>query len=49
MEPHVHLAVHRRRDGEGLVGLLEPARAPRELAEPEVAVGDKGAQAKLAG
>jgi hypothetical protein len=40
-EPHVHLAVHRRREGEVLAGLFLIARAPGELAEAEVAVGDE--------
>src|SRR5205823_14570121 len=44
-EPHVHLAVHRRSGGEVLAGLLLLARAPTELAEAEVAVGDEGAHA----
>src|SRR5437867_3516242 len=48
-EPHVHLAVHRRRDGEVLVRVLTLARAPVELTEAEVAVGDKGAHAELLG
>src|SRR5262249_21256727 len=43
IEPHVHLAVHRRRLGEMLPCLLTLARAPVELAEAEVAVGDEGA------
>src|SRR5215470_16020835 len=40
---HPHLAVHRRRGGEVLLRLLALARAPVELAEAEVAVGDEGA------
>ena len=48
-EPHVHLAVHRRRGGEVLLGLLALARAPVELAEAEVAVGDEGAHAEFGG
>src|SRR5512132_4011557 len=48
-EAHVHLAVHRRRDGEVLLRLLALARAPVELAEAEVTVGDEGAHAELAG
>src|SRR5262249_2335644 len=42
---HPHLAVHRRRGGEMLLRVLTLARAPGELAEAEVAVGDEGAQA----
>src|SRR5262245_9234420 len=45
IEAHVHLAVHRRRDGEVLASLLALACAPGELAEPEMAVGDEGAHA----
>src|SRR5262245_5616977 len=41
-ERHLHLAVHRRRGGEVLLRLLALARAPVELAEAEVAVGDEG-------
>src|SRR6266849_4307477 len=48
-EPHVHLAVHRRRGGEVLLRLLPLARAPRELAEAEVAVGDERAHAAWLG
>ena len=48
-EPHVHLAVHRRRGGEVLLRLLALARAPVELAEAEVAVGDEGAHPELLG
>src|SRR5207237_6929097 len=48
-EPHVHLAVHRRRSREVLLGVLQLAHAPVELAEPEVAVGDEGAHAELDG
>src|SRR5215467_223406 len=44
-EPHVHLAVHRRRGAEVLARLLTLARAPVELAEAEVAVGDERAHA----
>src|SRR5262249_3596283 len=44
---HPHLAVHRRRGGEMLLRLLTLARAPVELAEAEVAVGDEGAHASL--
>src|SRR5712692_158749 len=40
-EPHVHLAVHRRRHGEVLLSLLALAGAPVELAETEVALRDE--------
>src|SRR5262249_34943533 len=43
------LAVHHRRGGEMLLRLLAVARAPVELAEAEVAVGDEQAHAELAG
>src|SRR5262245_17266786 len=46
---HPHLAVHRRRGGEVLLRLLTLARAPVELAEAEVAVGDKGSHAARLG
>src|SRR5262249_8369683 len=46
-EPHAHLAVHRRGDGEVLVRVLALGRAPVELAEAEVAVSDEGARAEL--
>jgi hypothetical protein len=46
---HPHLAVHRRRRREVLLGLLALARAPVELAEAEVAVGDEGAHAARLG
>src|SRR6266508_2529632 len=46
---HAHLAVHRRRGGEVLLRLLALARAPVELAEAEVAVGDERAHAELGG
>src|SRR5262249_2270739 len=46
---HPHLAVHRRRGGEMLLRLLALARAPVELAEAEVAVGDERAYAELVG
>src|SRR5262249_27435421 len=39
VEPHVHLAVHRRCRVEVPLSLLLVARAPIELAEAEVAVG----------
>ena len=45
----VHLAVHRRSDGEVLLRLLALTRAPVELAEPEVAVGDERTHAELVG
>src|SRR5215470_4356446 len=48
-EPHVHLAVHRRRGREVLLCLLALARALVELAEAEVAVGDEGAHAARLG
>jgi hypothetical protein len=47
-EPPVHLAVHRDRSGQVLMGLLALACAPVELAEAEVAVGDERAQASRA-
>src|SRR5262249_47438673 len=46
---HPHLSIHRRRGGEMLLRLLALARAPVELAEAEVAVGDEGAHAELDG
>src|SRR5438552_14378919 len=46
---HLHLTVHRRRRAEMLMRLLALARAPGELAEAEVAVGDERAHAELAG
>src|SRR5262249_46801146 len=46
---HVHFAIHRRRGGEVLLGLLALAGAPVELAEAEVAVGDERAYAELVG
>ena len=46
---HPHLTVHRRRGSEMLLRLLPVARAPAELAEAEVAVGDKGAPAEFGG
>jgi len=46
-EPHPHLAIRRRRDREMLLRAL--ARAPVELAEAEVAVGNERAHAKFAG
>ena len=46
-EPHVHLAVHRRGSDEVLLSLLARACSPVELAEAEVAVGDRGAHAEL--
>src|SRR4029434_781406 len=44
---HVDLALHRRRGGEMLLRLLALARAPVELAETEVAVGDEGAHPEV--
>src|SRR5262249_19390517 len=44
---HPHLAVHRRRGGEILLRLLARTRAPVELAEAEVAVGDERAHVQL--
>jgi hypothetical protein len=41
---HVHVAVHRRRGGEVVAGLIPFARAQVDLAETEVAVGDEGAR-----
>src|SRR5262245_43366080 len=46
---HAHLAVHRRRGSEMLLRLRALARAPVELAEAEVAVGDEGAHAARLG
>src|SRR5207244_9619038 len=46
---HAHLAVHRRRRGEMLPRLITLARAPEQLAEAEVAVGDEGAHAARLG
>src|SRR5690349_21834088 len=40
---HVHLLIKSRRDGQVLVRLVAPARAPIELAEAEMAVGGEGA------
>jgi len=48
-EPHVHLAVHRRRGGQVLSGLLQLARAPKEPGETEVATGDEGVHLQLLG
>src|SRR5215472_9544964 len=45
VEPHLHLAVHRRRGGEVLARLLALARAREQLPEAQVAVGDEGAHA----
>jgi hypothetical protein len=42
IEPHIHLAVHRRGGGEVFLGFLPLARAPVELAEAEVAVAMSG-------
>src|SRR5262249_29799996 len=49
VEPHVHVAVHRGCGSEMLLRLLALARAPIELAEAEVAVGDEGAHAAWLG
>src|SRR5262245_53471531 len=49
VEPHIHLAVHRRRGSEVLLCLVALAHAPIEPAEPEVAVGDEGAHAARLG
>src|SRR5262249_13805449 len=48
-EPHVHLAVHRRRGGEVLARLFALARARAQLPEAEVAVGDERAHAARLG
>src|SRR5215467_13931244 len=48
-EPHVHLAVHRRRGGEVLTGSVAPPGAPVELPEAEVAVGEERVHPQLAG
>ncbi len=44
---HAHLAEHRRRGREVLLRLLVLARAPVELAESEMAVGDQRAHTEL--
>jgi hypothetical protein len=49
VKPHVHLAVHRRSEGEVLARLLVLSGTPVELAEAEVTVGDERAHAELAG
>src|SRR5262245_38172010 len=46
---HLHLAVHPYRRSEMLLRQLALARAPVELAEAEVAVGDEGTHAEVAG
>src|SRR5262245_33569610 len=46
---HPHLAVHRPRGSEMPLRLFALARALVELAEAEMAVGDEGAHAELAG
>ena len=46
---HAHVAVHRRRGGEVLLPLLPFACASGELAEAEVAAGDKGPHAARLG
>jgi hypothetical protein len=48
-EPHVHLAAHGGRRRDVLLRLLESPRAPVELAEAQMAVGDKGPHAALLG
>src|SRR5499433_3836094 len=48
-EPHVHLAVHRRRGREVLARLFALARARAQLPEAEVAVGDERAHAARLG
>jgi len=48
-ESLVHLAVHGGRRRDVLLRLLESARAPVELAEAQMAVGDKGPHAALLG
>src|SRR6266849_2627807 len=48
-EPHVHLAVHRRRDGEVLARVIPLVRSPVEFAKAEVAVGDERAHPELLG
>src|SRR5215471_10316312 len=49
VEPHVHLAVHRRRGREVLLSLLALARARAQLPEAEVAVCHRGAHAQRLG
>src|SRR5262249_12520100 len=49
IEPHVHFAVHRGRGSEILARLLAFTRAPVELPEAEMAVGDKRAHAARLG
>src|SRR5499433_1413228 len=44
---HPHLVIHRRRSGEMLLRLLALARAPVELPEAEVAVGETRAHRKF--
>src|SRR5262249_47748179 len=44
-EAHVHLAIHRRRGGQTLPSLLWLAGAAIELAQAQMAVGDKRAHA----
>ena len=46
-ERHSHLAEHRRRGAEMLADLLMLGRAPAELAEADVTVGDEWAHAKF--
>src|SRR5262245_43274994 len=45
-EPHAHLPVHRRRNGEAFPRLLTLAHAPIELSEAEVAVAGERAGTK---
>jgi hypothetical protein len=45
LEPHAHLAINPRPDREMLLRVLPPARAPVELAEVAVAMGDVGTHA----
>src|SRR5215831_4782398 len=47
VEPHIHLAVHRRRDGEVFLCLVALTGLPIEPAEAEVAVGDGRPHAQL--
>src|SRR5262245_25533643 len=46
-EGHAHLAVHRRCCLTALLGFGRITRAPVQLAEAEVAVGDEGAHAEF--
>src|SRR5215467_2901427 len=49
IEPHIHLAVHRRRGGEVFARLFALARARAQLPEAEVAVGDERTHAARLG